>query len=267
MAQQVILFGYWPHKYKTPGHLFSEEVFRAAEKFTSIDLEFNWWDVNFQITQIFKKILTGQVSSSYGFVEDDTFKQELRVLLFTALDSSGLMSEYLYTTEAKKEGALKHDGVMELKDIDKVIELLTRFRVLVHMTATKGIPKELGKIGMRVEPPEVKLSFSQLFRPEFRDRVPEEVLILLGPGYAGAWTMGPEHDRQWTHDGPENSVITPFYILVDSGFIDIPPRGKRSFIQTWLREFGVEYKPKTFDNGSRGITYEYFNDYLSRIKK
>lgn len=125
LEQSSLRAGSCPH-----GRFFDEEIIRATNELTAIGLDCDWSEVRFQLNEIRKEIKAGRVPNNYGlYAENDIFERELRVLLLNVLNSSGLLSEYL---QAENSGG---DPLKSLQDIDKVTDILTRFRMLVFLTA------------------------------------------------------------------------------------------------------------------------------------
>jgi hypothetical protein len=111
-----------------------------------------------------------------------------------------------------------------------------------------------------------KLTFNKIFRPEHRTHIPDEVIRLLGMGEADAWEMK-NNKKEWVFKDPESAIMIPFYYLCELKFIEIPPRKKKEFISIWLKEFGKEYKPKTFYKPPQDYeATEHFKDYLNKLK-
>ncbi|NLJ39408.1 MAG: hypothetical protein GX432_11680 [Candidatus Atribacteria bacterium] len=109
------------------------------------------------------------------------------------------------------------------------------------------------------------ISFEKLFKPEFRKYLPDKVIQYLGPGQADAW-MNVDGHKKWIYKGPENTIMIPFFILLEMKKIEYPVKGKKLFITSWVNEFGITYKDKTFDIMPKNhVAYDHFMDYLKKI--
>lgn len=109
------------------------------------------------------------------------------------------------------------------------------------------------------------LTYKEIFKPEHRYAIPELTLKYLGPGQADAWE--PDGDmKKWKYNGTESAIMIPFFWLVNNGFIKIDSRKKKFFISAWLKEFGVSYKDRTFDNVPKSShDTQYFDEYMSKL--
>ena len=173
---------------------------------------------------------------------------------------AGLADEYL-KLEYPKEKELPYNFGL-LRDYDKIIEVIGKAkwisRLIYKIELGSPKPSKRGRNPIQ--------SFDKIFKREYRKTIPQEVLRLLGPGEADAWKPGRNNTKHWVYDGPQNSVITPFYILYDLGYIDITSREKKAKITAWLNEFDIKYKHKTFDYPSKGSVLDYFQEYLNKLK-
>jgi len=173
---------------------------------------------------------------------------------------AGLANEYL-KLEYPEEKELPYNFGL-LRDYNKVIEVIGRAKWISRLIyLLEFVSPKANKRGRNPIQ-----SFDKIFKREYRKTIPQEVLRLLGPGEADAWKPGRHNTKHWVYDGPQNSVITPFYILYDLGYIDITSREKKAKITAWLNEFDIKYKPKTFDYPSKGSVLDYFQEYLNKLK-
>lgn len=150
----------------------------------------------------------------------------------------------------------------------KIFEPYNPFKVMYDLMLSTE--REILKYSYRKTNVEVSsekpMPFSHLFKREHRAKMPDEVIRLLGPGEADAWEMD-DDKKKWTYLKPEGAIMIPYYLLEEKGYIEKNPREKKLRITTWLKEFGIEYKPKTFDRSpkdSRAV--EHFTDYINKLK-
>ena len=174
---------------------------------------------------------------------------------------AGLADEYL-KLEYLEYKELPYNFAL-LRDYDKVIEIIGKAKWIARLVYLM----EFGSQKPNKNKRKPIHDFDKIFRREHRKSIPQEVLRLLGPGEADAWKLGRDNTKQWVYNGPQNSVITPFHILCELGYIEVNSREKKAKITAWLNEFNVKYKPKTFDYPSKGLVFDYFYEYLNKLKQ
>ncbi len=132
LEQSSLRMGSHLERFKDEVKFFDDEIMRATDNLTT-DFDCNWEGIRYQLNDIKREIKAGKVPHNYGlYAENDIFERELRVLLFNVLASSGLLSEYLQA---------ENSGVKSLPHLDKVMDILTHFRMLVFLTARKPEPE------------------------------------------------------------------------------------------------------------------------------
>jgi len=238
-----------------------EELMRATDDLTRVEFPCDWNWIRSELAEARQKIRKVKGSGNKKLVHWYYYNEN--ILFKGLLSGAGLLNEYLSTEVGPLPENLSEYNTGSLKDFDRIVDFMGRFGWVVLLMSMV----EFGNYGSPMEREKRTLSFSDLFRPEYRDTIPDEVLTLLGPGYAGAWKNSPEGKKEWSYDNKDRSVITPFFILEEMKFIKIPSKGKKDFITTWLKVFGIEYKTKTFDKPSEGEPYHYFKGYLSKLEK
>lgn len=154
--------------------------------------------------------------------------------------------------------------ISNLKNIDWIIEFVGRLKWLIEMV---NIVEDEMYETIATEPRR-ELSFTNIFQPLIRDKIPGKVIQLLGPGQADAWRPGPVGRKIWCYDGPGNAIMIPFFQLVEMKHILIGSGDKKLKITAWLKEFGVEYRERKYDSPSRTISHiEFFAEYLNKLKE
>lgn len=253
-------------KYKNYVPFLADEIFKASEKLTSLDWIQDWRDVYLELadisTDLEKSKKEKEYSNFYGWSIDEN--EDLPGIFIHGLFSVNVSDEYMNVDIDYQNTSPDDFDYNKLRDVEKVAEFLARFVylvILVRMLVTKVYVYEPGD-----NKNNSKLNFNRLFRPEFRTNIPREVIRLLGPGEADAWEL--KNDKKvWIYDGPESSIMTPFYYLCDLGYIEVPPRKKNEFVAVWLKEFGKDYRAKTFDKAPLDYnSKEHFKEYLLKLK-
>lgn len=237
-----------------------EELMRATDELTRIEFPCDWNWIRSELEESRQKIRKVKGSGNNNLVQR-YFYNEMS-LLMGLLTGAGLLNEYLNTEVGSLPEDLSEYNTGGLKDFDRIVEFMGRFGWVVLLMSMV----EFGNYGIPIGREVRKLSFRDLFRPEYRDTIPGEVLRLLGPGEAKAWAWN-QNEKMWVYPGPKNSITVPFFILRDMGFISIPPRGLKDYISAWLGEFGVEYRYRTFDKPSKGDANSHFEEYLIKLQK
>jgi hypothetical protein len=255
-------------KYKGYQAFLNDELFKASEDLTRIKLNISLKRIYNELTDIRKDIEKKDLKNDTEVeISSDFFnwlynnKDGFLGVFAYLIISSGLALEYLDKDIDYQHTKPKDFDIKNLKDLDKIIEFLAQFWFLLGLIiGFKKIPSKT-EINNRF----YKLSFIQLFRSEHRAQIPNEVIRLLGPTEADAWeTINKK--KIWVFKGPESAIMIPFYILCNKGFIEIPSRGKKDFITVWVKEFGKDYKEKTFDKVPKNYeATEHFTEYLDKL--
>jgi hypothetical protein len=249
-------------KYKNYRAFANDELFKATEDLTHVDLRIEWKDISIELMDIGDAFMKEEQNKYTDFIQWNLYNQKEGYWLFLhIISSAGLTEEYLKMDVDYLHNDSRFYNIKNLRDFDKVIEFLSRFYWLIGIT---GVVKKQ-TYNTEIKESSSKLIFNQLFRPEYRDKIPSEVIRLLGPGKADAWELK-DGAKKWIYKGPESAIMIPFYHLCGEGYIVIPSRKKKEFITVWLNEFGKDYKPKTFDNAPLDYeATEYFKEYLNKL--
>jgi hypothetical protein len=201
---------------KTDKTMGEEELRRASDELTRIEFPCDWQWVRLELLEAKGEILRakerGEQYKSFGHYHNED------ILFMGLISGAGLLNEYLGTEVGPLPEDLSEYNTGGLKDFDRIVEFMGRFGWVVLLMAMV----EFGKYGSPLEREVRKLSFRDLFRPEYRDTIPGEVIRLLGPGEAKAWAWY-QNEKRWVYPGPKNSITVPFFILKDMGYISIPP--------------------------------------------
>jgi hypothetical protein len=245
----------------------NEELSRANEEIANVSLKGALMKISSELGEIENEIVEAVSKNNYTQKIDH---ESNMIFVFAAIFFEAHLEDYL-DLNLGDNLVIPFEGDFDIKiliDFDKVIELLARYKWYVWLlNTTKGkILDSKSKIKSKKQ--NQKLTFNKLFRAEYRDKIPNEVIRFLGPGEADAWIYK-EGKKDWTYEGPESAIIIPFYALIDMGYIVKPPhREKKDFITVWLNEFGKEYKAKTFDRSPMDYkSNEYFTEYLNKLEK
>jgi hypothetical protein len=182
------------------------------------------------------------------WVKHDLYEHEIFLLPLTSEKNVKVNKAYLENHLSIIEGIASE---IKLQNIEVVMDFLNG--------SIKKLEKKKKDTGKETIP------FRDIFKTEYRKRIPDDVIELLGPGQADAWELI-RGQKKWTYNKPESAIIIPFYLLVKKGFINIDSRCKKLFISSWLKEFGIKYKAKTFDKQPKDYkAVEHFTDYIDRI--
>ncbi len=242
-------------EYRTEKQFLKDELIRASEELTKIDLDCDWLDVYIELK------LRKPPNKEIRFAPIHSKLWDL--MTFSILSSSGLLSEYLNSDIDLNKNTPVDFDIKTLKDFDKVVELIGGMKWIVYFK--KG--------SQNIRPPKtVEMTFKQLFRLEDQKEIPKQVLFYLGPGQADAWKEDDSGQKKWTYGQHLSSIIIPFHILNEMGYIKWPSRSKEKYIRTWLKEFGREIGPaenrKIYDSPPKDpVETSFITEYLNRIKK
>ncbi|HPR74189.1 MAG TPA: hypothetical protein PLX41_11085 [Bacteroidales bacterium] len=259
------------YQYKSHDAFARDELYKAIEELSRLESisGVDFLEITNQligVKEIIERIDKSDESRLPNDIWDlmDEFDDKQKFLYMTLISSSGLFRYFLGNQMDWSKTDWSSSDNSDLRYFDKIIEIISIIKTIVFLSLI--IITQTYKTEVRL--PERKLTFKDIFQPRYRDTIPEEVVKLLGPSQANAWEYESDNQKLWIYPGPQNAIMIPFFLLYKMGYLTFGLGDKKRKVTAWLKEFGVEYKERTFDEPSKVIShYEFFAEYLYKLDK
>lgn len=251
-------------RYKTYKEFANHELFNASDELTRADLEIYWPELRDWLQYSRESMQTELLNTDYGV---RNFEALIPYLFYLVASQIGLLSYYMDLEIDTVNTPTSEFDTKTVRDLDKIIDFLGRFRWIVRLQTIIAneeydeIPKERRST----------LTFAKLFNREGRANIPKEVIRLLGPGQADGWDYNDTGKMVWVYGKLKSSVVIPFHLLVEMGYIKLDTRLKAEYIKTWLKEFGIAFdikERKRYDKPPKAPEEtDHFLYYLGQLRK